>query len=95
MSKHVDGRVLRANLHLLFAAVAYFILTRTLISLHGSESTLAAALGRNFKGKVSIAIYVAAIPLAFLYAWISCALYVLVTVMWLVPDRRIKKTLGR
>jgi uncharacterized membrane protein len=120
----VDGRVLWANLHLLFwlsltpfvtgwmgenhfaarpvalygvvlllAAIAYFILARTLVSLHGSDSVIAIALGRDFKGKVSMVIYLVAIPLAFFKSWLACALYVLVAVMWLVPDRRIEKTI--
>jgi uncharacterized membrane protein len=124
--EHVDGRVLWANLHLLFwlslipfgtgwmgkndfaawpvalyglvlllAAVAYFILTRALIALHGRDSVLATALGRDFKGKVSVVIYLVAIPLAFVSAWLACGLYVLVAVMWLIPDRRIEKTLAR
>jgi len=80
---------------LLFAAVAYYILTRVLLSLHGRESILAAAVGRDFKGKISVVIYLAAIPLAFVASWCACALYVLVAVMWLVPDRRIEKTLVR
>jgi uncharacterized membrane protein len=79
---------------LLLAAVAYFILARALVSLHGKDSTLATALGRDFKGKVSMVIYLAAIPLAFIRPWLACALYVLVAVMWLVPDRRIEKTLA-
>jgi uncharacterized membrane protein len=122
--KHVDGRVLWANLHLLFwlslipfatawmgenrfapwpvavygvvlllAAIAYFILTRALIALHGRDSVLGTAVGRDRKGKISIAIYAAAIPLALADPWISCALYVLVAVLWLIPDRRIEKTL--
>jgi uncharacterized membrane protein len=124
--KHVDGRVLWANLHLLFwlslipfvtgwmgenqfaawpvalygavqllAGAAYFILTRALISVHGRDSVLATAVGRDFKGKVSVVIYLVAIPLAFVNAWLACGLYVLVAVMWLVPDRRIEKTLAR
>jgi uncharacterized membrane protein len=78
---------------LLLAAVAYFILTRTLISLHGRDSILATAVGRDFKGKVSPVIYLAAIALAFVNSWLACALYVLVAVIWLIPDRRIEKTL--
>jgi uncharacterized membrane protein len=120
----VDGRVLWANLHLLFwlslfpfgtgwmgrnnfaawpvalygivlllAAVAYFVLTRALLSCHAGDSKLAAALGRDFKGKVSVLIYLAAIPLAFVKPWLAWGLYVLVAVVWLVPDRRIEKTL--
>jgi len=79
---------------LLCAAVAYFILARSLVSYHGRDSALAIALGRDFKGKVSVVIYVAAVSLAFVEPWLACGLYVLVAVMWLVPDRRIEKYLG-
>ncbi len=120
----VDGRVLWANLHLLFwlslipfvtgwmgenhfaalpvalygvifllASVAYFILVRVLIALHGRDSILAAAVGRDLKGKISLVLYAAAIPLAFINSWISFALYIIVAIIWLVPDRRIEKTL--
>ena len=78
------------GLVMLCAAIAYFILVRTLLSLHGLESVLATALGRDFKGKISIVIYLVAIPLAFVRSWLACALYVFVAVMWLVPDRRIE-----
>jgi len=121
--QRVDGRILWANLHLLFwlsltpfvtawmgenfgpwpvaaygvvlmlAAVAYYILARALISHHGKSSAIAIALGSDFKGKVSIVIYAVAIPLAFWNAWAACALYVLVAIIWLIPDRRIEKTL--
>ena len=76
---------------LVFAAIAYFILTRTLLRIHTPDSTLASALGRDFKGKVSILIYLAAISLAFVRSWLAAALYVLVEIVWLVPDRRIEK----
>ncbi len=76
---------------LLLAAIAYFILTRALIKLHGRNSTLAASIGTDRKGKISIAIYAAAIPLAFAQAWIAGACYVIVAIMWLVPDRRIER----
>jgi uncharacterized membrane protein len=76
---------------LLFAAIAYFILTRALLRIHAADSRLAVALGRDFKGKISIVIYVAAIGLAFVRSWLACALYVAVVIMWLVPDRRIEK----
>ena len=120
----VNGRVLWANLHLLFwlslipfvtgwmgenkfaavpvalygsvlllAAIAYFILARALLSIHSKDSVLATALGRDFKGKVSMVIYLVAIPLAFERSWLACALYVLVAVMWLAPDPRIEKTI--
>ncbi len=123
--RHVNGRVLWANLHLLFwlslipfatgwmgensfaarpvalygivlflAAVAYYILTHALISLHGQDSPLATAIGTDRKGWVSISAYLAAIPLAFINSWVSYALYVLVAAMWLIPDRRIERTLS-
>jgi uncharacterized membrane protein len=123
--QHVNGRVLWANLHLLFwlsltpfvtgwmgenhlapwpvalygtvlllAGFAYFILTRTLIAYHGRDSALATALGRDFKGKASLVFYAVAIPLSFVNSWFAGALYVLVAVMWLIPDRRIEKTLA-
>ncbi|MCP9887505.1 DUF1211 domain-containing protein [Cyanobium sp. ATX 6A2] len=79
---------------LLLAAVAYFMLTRTLVWHHGQDSTLATALGRDRKGKLSLMIYAAAVPLAFANPWLACALYILVAVMWLVPDRRIEKVLS-
>ncbi|MBW4505280.1 MAG: DUF1211 domain-containing protein [Scytonematopsis contorta HA4267-MV1] len=78
---------------LFFAALAYFILTRILIAYHGKDSALAAALGRDFKGKISIIFYTLAILLSFVNSWFSCGLYVLVAVMWLIPDRRIERTL--
>jgi uncharacterized membrane protein len=76
---------------LLLAGVAYFILTRALIKLHGEGSTLATSIGRDSKGKISVAIYAAAIPLAFVKPWIAGACYILVAIMWLVPDRRIER----
>ncbi|HTY59606.1 MAG TPA: TMEM175 family protein [Bacteroidota bacterium] len=79
---------------LLFSAVAYYILTLVLLSLHGRDSVLGKALGRDFKGKISVVIYLVAIPLAFVNSWLSGTLYVLVAVMWLVPDRRIERVLS-
>ena len=81
------------GIDLLMAAIAYFILVRALLSLHGRHSTLATALGSDFKGKVSILIYIAAVALAFVNAWIAFGLYVFVAAMWFVPDRRIEKKL--
>jgi uncharacterized membrane protein len=78
---------------LLCAAVAYYLLARALLVLHGPKSTLAAALGNDFKGRISIALYIAAIPLAFLSASIACAIYVVVAAIWLIPDPRIEKRL--
>jgi len=122
--EHVDGRILWANLHLLFwlslvpfvtawmgenhfaawpvalyglvlllAACAYFILTRALIARHGAASALAHAIGGDFKGKISAVLYLVAIPLAFLNSWLACGVYVAVVIMWLIPDRRIERTL--
>ena len=123
--KHVDGRVLWANLHLLFwmslvpfitgwvaatdlapaptalygfvflgAAVAYTILTSALLALHGNDSTLAKALGPDLKGKVSLAIYAVAAPLALLQPKVAAGLYIVVALIWFVPDRRIEKVLA-
>ena len=79
---------------LLGAAIAYTILTLTLLKLHGKDSMLASAMGRDFKGKVSIVICLAAIPLALVKWWLACALYALIAIIWLVPDRRIEKTVS-
>ena len=76
-----------------FSGIAYLILTRALIALHGKDSVLAIAIGRDFKGAVSAVILALAIPLAFFRTWVSCAMYVLLAIIWFVPDRRIEKTL--
>jgi uncharacterized membrane protein len=76
---------------LLFAGIAYFILTKSLIRCHGKDSPLAISIGRDRKGLASVAIYIAAIPLAFIRPWIACCCYVLVVVMWLLPDPRIER----
>jgi len=122
-TRHVDGRVLWANLHLLFwlslipfatgwmgendfaaapvavygavlllSAIAYYILTRALIALHGADSTLAIAIGSDFKGKISVVIYMTAVLLVVVNPLFSCGLYVLVAVIWLLPDRRLERT---
>jgi uncharacterized membrane protein len=78
---------------LLCAAIAYTILVRRILAADGPESTLAKAIGGDFKGNLSIALYVAAIPLAFVHQVIADALYVTVALMWLVPDRRIERHL--
>jgi uncharacterized membrane protein len=80
---------------MLFAGFAYFLLSRALMALHGQDSTLVRALGRDFKGKVSLVFYAVAIPLSFVTSWLACGLYVVVAVIWLVPDRRIEKTLAQ
>jgi uncharacterized membrane protein len=120
----VNGRVLWANLHLLFwlslvpfvtgwmnenhfaalpvaaygvvllgAAIAYFILTRVLLQIHDQDSKLARGLGRDFKGKISVVIYLAAIALAFVSPWIAGVLYIAVAVIWLCPDPRFERLL--
>jgi uncharacterized membrane protein len=78
---------------LLMAAIAYFILQRRIVAINGPECALALAVGSDWKGKASPLLYLAAIPLAFVSPWISCALYVTVALIWLVPDRRIERRL--
>jgi uncharacterized membrane protein len=121
-AKHVDGRVLWANLHLLFwlslmpfvtawmgenhfaptpvalygldllaSGIAYYILARALVAVNGKESPIAIALGRDVKGAISPAIYLAAIVVSFFYAPAALALYFVVAAIWLVPDRRIER----
>ncbi|GLU35041.1 TMEM175 family protein [Trinickia caryophylli] len=123
--QRVDGRVLWANLHLLFwlsllpavthwigdshlaawpvalyggvllmSAIAYFILTRVLLHVQGPNSTLARAIGRDIKGGVSIAAYLAGMVAAFVAPVISVVLYTLMAAIWLAPDRRIERVLG-
>ena len=78
---------------LFFAGVAYYILEQSLIRHHGKESTLAASLGRDRKGLLSLAIYAAGILMAFVQPLVSCGLYVLVAVIWLCPDPRIERNI--
>src|SRR6185503_19461403 len=82
------------GLVLLLAAFAYLILQRTIIATQGRESLLAVAVGRDLKGKVSPALYIIAIVATTVNPRISWALYVAVALMWLVPDRRIERTLA-
>jgi len=124
-ARHVDGRILWANLHLLFwlsllpfvthwtgetgfaalpvavyggvlllAAFAYWLLVRALIARHGSDSLLATAIGSDFKGNISLFAYVLGIALAFVNRWVASAVYVAVAILWLVPDRRIERSLA-
>ena len=81
------------GINLLMAAIAYFILSQALIATHGRDSRLGAAIGNDFKGKISVIIYALAIPLTFLAFWIALAAYWLVAILWLIPDRRIERTL--
>jgi uncharacterized membrane protein len=124
--KQVSGRILWANLHLLFwlslvpfvtgwmgenhfatvpvaaygivllgSGVAYSILARALVTRHGQDSALAKALGKDAKGNLSLLLYVAAIPLAFVHVALAGALYITVALIWLVPDLRIERVLGQ
>ena len=79
--------------NLLMCGIAYYILSRTLIAHHGRDSKLAIALGRDRKGITSLLLYVLAIPMAFFSAPAAIGLYVLVAVLWLIPDRRIERAL--
>ena len=79
---------------LLIAALAYFVLVRVLIRCQPEETHLADAIGNDVKGKISPLLYAAAIPIAFVVPLASFALYVLVAVIWFVPDRRIERTLA-
>jgi uncharacterized membrane protein len=79
---------------LFMAAIAYYILSRTLIKHHGKDSTLARAVGSDFKGRISVVIYAIAIALAYWNEWAAFGLYVLVAVIWVIPDRRIERTLS-
>ncbi len=76
---------------LMFSGLSFVLLTRCLVTIHGKQSALATLLGRDRKGKVSVAIYAVAIPLAFVQWWLAFALYIFVAAMWFVPDRRIEK----
>jgi uncharacterized membrane protein len=76
---------------LLMAAVAYFVLQSQIIKFEGSDSTLARAVRRDWKGKLSIALYVVAIPCAFIAPWIAQGLYIIVAAIWFVPDKRIER----
>jgi TMEM175 potassium channel family protein len=122
--ERIDGRVMWANMALLFclsltpaatawlgpntsstapvvvygvvllgAALAYFVLARTLLAIHSPGSALAIAMGRDFKGRLSAVAYLVAIGIAFLAPWAAIAIYVGVAMVWLVPDRRIERAL--
>ncbi|HKQ58258.1 MAG TPA: TMEM175 family protein [Candidatus Eisenbacteria bacterium] len=122
--QHVDGRVLWANVHLLFwlslmplvsawsgesnfapwpvaawgavqfmSGVGFFLLVRALLALHGRDSVLAAAIGRDFKGILSLVLYGIAMPLAFVHPMLAVAIYAGVGIMWLIPDSRIERRL--
>jgi uncharacterized membrane protein len=79
---------------LMMAGIAYWILERTIIDAEGASSVLAKAVGQDRKGIISVVIYAVAIPLAFLGHWISQSFYVVVALIWLIPDRRIERALA-
>jgi uncharacterized membrane protein len=78
---------------LLMPAIAYYLLQKAIMRTHGERSVLARALGSDIKGKLSPLLYAAAIPLAFFLPWVSMAIYVLLALIWLIPDRRIEHAL--
>ena len=78
---------------LLMPAIAYFLLEKSIIHRQGAHSVLAQAVGKDIKGKISPVLYLSGIVLAFYQSWASIALYILVAIMWLVPDRRIERAL--
>src|SRR5436309_4315371 len=80
---------------LLMAAIAYYILQRTIIAREGRDSLLASAVGFDWKGKLSPLLYLIAIPLAFVNSWIASGLYAFVALLWLIPDPRIERGLGK
>jgi TMEM175 potassium channel family protein len=80
---------------LLMAAIAYEILQRAIIANEGRDSLLAQAVGKDWKGKLSPLLYLAAIPLAFVSSWIAGALYVFAALLWLIPDPRIERKMEK
>ena len=80
---------------LLMAAIAYYILQQLIITSQGPGSLLKKAVGGDWKGKLSPVFYIIAIPIAFWSRWVSLGLYVLVALIWLVPDRRIESVLAK
>ena len=80
---------------LLMAAIAYYVLQRAIVARDGRDSVLASALGRDWKGKLSPLLYLAAIALSFVQPWMANGLYVIAAVLWLIPDRRIERQLAK
>ena len=76
---------------LLFAGVAYYVLSQVLVAHHGKHSELANAIGGDSKGKLSVVMYIAGIAISFFNPWIAYGTYTLVAILWLIPDRRIEK----
>ncbi len=123
-AKSVNGKILWANMHLLFwlsmipfvtgwmgenhfemwpvvfygivllmNSISYYILAQTLVKHHGKESLIATAVGHDWKGKLSTALYALGIGLSFVNPWIGFALYTVVAIIWLIPDTRIERVL--
>jgi uncharacterized membrane protein len=78
---------------MLMAAIAYYVLSQTLVGLHGEDSTLARAVGRDRKGIVSLLAYAAALPLSLFLPWGAVVIFVVVAILWTVPDTRIEQAL--
>lgn len=120
----INGKILWANVHLLFwlslfpfvtgwmgenhfstwpvalygmvsfmAGLAYYFLARSLVTIHGKDSILGIAIGKDWKGKISLVIYAAGIGLSFINSWLGVTMYVLVAAMWFIPDKRIEDKL--
>jgi uncharacterized membrane protein len=88
------GPVAAYAIVLIGCAIAYTLLTLALLALHESGSQLARAIGRDRKGKLSIALYLAALASAFIVPWVSVALFVCVALLWFIPDTRIERVLA-
>jgi len=82
------------GLVLLMSGLAYFLLSRVLIAHHGKDSALAIALGKDYKGRTSLVLYAIAVPLSFANSWTAVGLYVVVAIMWFIPDRRIENAIA-
>jgi uncharacterized membrane protein len=80
---------------LVMPAIAYYFLVQAIIRRHGRDSMLAQAIGRDLKGKVTVLLLLAGIVVAFLEPWIAMALYVVVAIIWIVPDRRIENAIAQ
>lgn len=125
-TRHINGRVLWANLHLLFwlsllpfstgwmgenhfnalptaiyginlaaCAVAYWVLVHTITCADEENNTLRFAIGRDYKGMLSVACYCLAVPLAFYHEWISQLIYLAMALVWVIPDSRIEKNVPK
>lgn len=85
-----DVPVALYGLNLLMSAIAYFILQSVILKFHGADFVLRKAVGKDLKGKLSIVLYIVGLSLSFLNTWIAISIYILVAIMWLIPDRRIE-----